>query len=344
MAWRATRMLALPWHLAAVATTARGFEHNPVLASPWLNRKGLHVRRVALAQRIAAARRERLRHLLPWEEAERFARDGILILPRFLEAEAFRRLRREIFGTPLPAREQLQGNALNRLTALSPEVLRHLPETRALIHSPAWRGRLDHVTSQRRTPLTFVQTIFSGHGDGAEDPQTHLHSDTFYPSMKAWLYLQDVPAEDGPFVYVPGSHLATAARLDWEREVSLMGSSAPDPDTRRGSPRVTEGELARLGYGPPKVCAVPANTLVIADTYGFHARARAARPSARVSLFAQGRCNPFLPLGRVSPFNLPVLRDREASAYWSLSDRLAEWGIRGQPWPLVGTLRATEKR
>lgn len=334
-------MLALPWHLAAVASTARGFERNPVLASPWLNRRGLHMRRVALAQRIAADRRQRLRHLLPAEEADRFARDGILVLRDFLDPEAFRRLRGEVLETPLPAREQLQGDALNRLAALSPGVLRQLPETSALVHSAAWRGRLDHVTSQRRAPLAFVQTIFSGHGHGPRDPQTRLHSDTFYPSMKAWLYLDDVPAEDGPFVYVPGSHVATPARLDWEQEVSL-GHGSPDPDTRRGSPRVTEGELARLGYGSPVVCAVPAGTLVIADTYGFHARARAMRPSVRVALFAQGRCNPFLPVARLSPFNLPVLRDSEAWALWSLSDRLARWGLRGQPWPSVGTLRATD--
>jgi hypothetical protein len=66
-----------------------------------------------------------------------------------------------------------------------------------------------------------VQTIFPQVLPAPPDPQTALHSDISYPSMKAWLYLTDVALEDGPFVYVPGSHRATPARLAWERTKSL---------------------------------------------------------------------------------------------------------------------------
>ena len=51
----------------------------------------------------------------------------------------------------------------------------------------------------------------------------------------------------------------------------------------------------RLGFGEPKAFAVPQNTLVVADTVGFHARGLSARPSVRVEIWAYGRRNPFLP-------------------------------------------------
>jgi hypothetical protein len=34
--------------------------------------------------------------------------------------------------------------------------------------------------------------------------------------MKAWLFLDDVALEDGPFADVAGSHRLTPARLAWE--------------------------------------------------------------------------------------------------------------------------------
>ena len=39
---------------------------------------------------------------------------------------------------------------------------------------------------------------------GLPDPQTDLHTDTFHPTVKAWLFLTDVAADAMPFVYVPG--------------------------------------------------------------------------------------------------------------------------------------------
>ena len=45
------------------------------------------------------------------------------------------------------------------------------------------------------------------------DPQTDLHIDTFHPTVKAFYFLTDVADDEGPFVYVPGSHRLTDARF-----------------------------------------------------------------------------------------------------------------------------------
>ncbi|WP_426956233.1 phytanoyl-CoA dioxygenase family protein [Muricoccus radiodurans] len=324
------RTAMVPWHLMAIATSSRSFAHNPFLGSDRLNRWGLHARRVAMAQRLAASRRARLARDLSPEDAAAFDRDGIVVKPDFLPPDRFARLKAEIEALRAPAREVQQGGALSRLIPLSPAVLAQLPETRALVNEPGWRGLLNYVASTRHGPVLFIQTIISHVGGRVDDPQTELHSDTFYPSMKCWLYLHDVAEEDGPFVYAPGSHRATPRRLWWERARSLSWRGG-DEHSGRGSLRVSAEMLRRLGYGAARAYPVRANTLVIADTYGFHARGPSARPSVRIALWAQGRRNPFLPWAGLSPTSLDYVRDRQAVAFWAIRDTLARLGL-GRPY------------
>ncbi len=151
----------------------------------------------------------------------------------------------------------------------------------------------------------FIQTIFTQVDDGPTDPQTSMHIDTFHPTMKAWLLLEDVAEEDGPLTYVPGSHLRTPRREVWERRLSIRAS---DPKTRKtgGAFRITKPQMARLRSAKPKRFAAPANTLIVADTYGFHARRRSAGPSMRLEIWAYSRGNPFAPWTRfdLSPARL----------------------------------------
>ena len=57
----------------------------------------------------------------------------------------------------------------------------------------------------------------SNRGAEGPDPQLELHSDTFHPSLKAWLFLTDVPEDGRPLTYVAGSHRLTPDRLAWEK-------------------------------------------------------------------------------------------------------------------------------
>lgn len=127
---------------------------------------------------------------------------------------------------------------------------------------------------------------------GVPDPQCALHRDTFHPTVKAWLYLQDVPVEAGPLVYVPGSHRLDAARLAWEHQRSMLACATPRQ--RGGAFRISERELTALGLGPAQPLPVGANTLIVADTFGFHARGRSAARSTRAEVWALGRRSPFV--------------------------------------------------
>ncbi len=323
------RLARLPGQALALAGSARAFCDNPLLGSDRLNRLGLHARRVALAQGAAAARRRWLAGGVSAADRATFDRDGIVVKRDFLPPERFARLRAELLGLRAPAREHAQGDVLNRLLALPPAVLGGLPETRAVLASGAWRGLLAYVAASRMPPLVFVQSIFAQHREAPPDPQVVLHSDTFFPMVKAWLYLDDVGEGEGPFQYVAGSHRASPARLAWEQARSLDWRGA-DAMSRRGSLRVRPEELAGLGLGPAVQHVVPANTLVVADTYGFHARTQGAAGTVRIALWGQAHSTPFAPVPLPSPRRL--LGGREAVLAWALQDWLAARGLAHRHW------------
>jgi hypothetical protein len=185
-------------------------------------------------------------------------------------------------------------------------------------------------------PLFYIQTILSHVKEGAPDPQTNFHSDTFHPSLKAWFFLTDVAEDEGPFCYVPGSHILTPERLEWEREMSISAASNRDSYSARGSFRASPEDIQRMKLKPPVAFAVPANTLVIGDTVGFHARGHSARPSRRLEIWAYGRRNPFLPWTGLDPLSLPGIADSRIPAMWKGLDRLQAMGLARNSWVDMG--------
>jgi hypothetical protein len=257
--------------LAALATGAKSYRDNPVIGSVALNRLGLHVTRVRLAHAMAERRRRKLQPLVDADDVAAFARDGFILKRNFLAPEEFAALKQEVFRFKAPARHLTQGDAVTRRIALDAPALARLPAVRAFVRSRGWRDLVSYVGSFTSEPQLYIQTIFSHARAADPDPQTQLHADTFHPTVKAWLFLTDVAHDDGPLVYGPGSHRPTARRLVWERRMSIRASQHTDFLSERGSPRVDRTELRALGLSEPQALAVPENTLVVADTFGFHA-------------------------------------------------------------------------
>ena len=294
--WAAiARGLAAPLHLAALFTAAKSFRDNPILGSAALNRRGLHLHRRLIAGKLGAARRERLEHLIPTNDRAAFERDDFVLRQGFLDPDTFAAFRSEIMGLVSPAREAVIDNTLTRLIPLDGPTLRAMPTVRAVLDGPTYRGLIDYVGSFRRRPALYVQTVYSNHCEGPRDIQSFLHADTFHPTVKSWFFLDDVEADAAPFTYVPGSHRDTRRRLAWERRCSIAARASPDRMHSEGSFRVSEPELARMGYPPPRRLPVGANTLVVADTKGFHARGDTARSARRIAIYVTSRPNPFLP-------------------------------------------------
>lgn len=330
------------WDSMALATQAKSFESNHLLGNSKLNQLGLHRFRVQLAANMAARRRAKLSKLIHPTDVESFRNNGFILRENFLAADEFEQLKKELFTTPLETRETLQGDTVTRRMALDAKSLNILPITQKLLHSDEWKNLLNYVASFKVQPICYLQVIFSHVRKAKADPQTNLHSDTFHSSAKAWLFLEDVADDEGPFVYVPGSHHLNPERLNWEQQKSETMTAKTDAMTRRGSFRVSEEEVLQLGYAKAKSFSVKANTLVIADTYGFHARGKSLRPSMRIELWAYARRNPFVPWLGGDPLSLPFLRSNLVPLYWSGLDFLEKKYQRNNPWKKVGKKCATD--
>jgi hypothetical protein len=333
-----TRMLAqlgraamLPVWTAQLLSGTKSFERNRLIGSRRLNERGLHVARVTLAHRIAAARRRRLEGLVSAADRQDFARDGFIVRRDFLPPAEFALLLDEIKAYRGKLREITEGDTIMRKIALAPAALTAMPALGRLLRLPEWCGRIRYIGSRDAAPVVWIQSILRHACDGPPDPQTALHADTFHPTVKAWLFLTDVAADAGPFTYVPGSHRLTPERLAWERRMSLAAAQSPDHEIRQGSFRIDRDELPALGLPPPRIFAVPANTLVVADTFGFHARGPSAGRSLRVEVWAYGRRTPFVPWAAFDPWTGAALARRSLLG-WQLGDLVERAGIKPHRW------------
>jgi hypothetical protein len=325
------RAAMVPLWTAQLITGAKSFERNRLIGSRRLNEKGLHTARVSLAHRLAARRRDRLAGLVSAADREDFARDGFVVRRNFMVPAEFAALLGQLHAYRGMLREIVEGDTVMRKIALGREARTALPALAPLLRSPEWRGLIRYVGSRDAEPVVWIQSILRHAADGPPDPQTALHADTFHPTVKAWLFLTDVAADAGPFTYVPGSHRLTPARLAWERRMSLAAAGSPDAETRQGSFRADLGDLAEMGLPEPRIFAVPANTLVVADTFGFHARGPSAGRSLRVEIWAYGRRSPFVPWAAFDPWTGAGLA-RRSLVGWRLGDVLERAGVKPHRW------------
>src|SRR5262245_57653720 len=98
-----------PLWIVALATDAKSFARNLIIGNRFLNRWGLHQRRVVLAAKIAAGRRKHLGTALSPQDLEDFRRDGYVVKPDLLPARDFDCLREEVFGFTWNTLELRQG-------------------------------------------------------------------------------------------------------------------------------------------------------------------------------------------------------------------------------------------
>jgi hypothetical protein len=328
------RWLLFPVWLVQLATGAKSFLDNPLIGSRRLNRLGLHRARVRLADALCRWRRRRLARAVRADWVAAFARDGFVVVHDVVPPEEFPALRDAILRHEAEAREMRQGDAITRRMAIDPAMLAAIPALRQLLSRPDIAALMHYVAGYRIAPLHYVQTIVSNVDGDAPDPQEVLHADSFHSSLKSWLFLNPVEADKGPFCYVRGSHRFTAERLAWEHGRSLANPQDIDRLSARGSPRLQPGDLAAMKLPDAEALAVPANTLVVADTVGFHARGAAIGRTERVEIWSYARRNPFLPWLGGDPLSLPGVAERRVGWLWAFRDRFA--AQIGQPWQPVG--------
>jgi len=252
-----------------------------------LNKKGLHVYRSLLANKIYQSRNYSQK-----KEIDVLNKKGILIIDNFLSDKEFKKVE----DTFLKVKEQFPDG--KHIKAKVSNFFNNNLDYLNLIKECA------HVKEFSDDTLDNVpRSEFWYHKHESNDPQYNFHSDTFHPTIKCWLYIEDITEEQGPFQYIPFSNLYTKTRMLWDYENSNMNSDddlwrkRAEPNGRLGSFRIHSNsstdielkELKRMGYEANISSCAPKNTLVIANTFGYHKRGIGEVGTFRSTLTSQYR-------------------------------------------------------
>jgi hypothetical protein len=117
------------------------------------------------------------------------------------------------------------------------------------------------------------------------DSQKVLHTDNFYATHKIWYFFDDVTEDHGPLVFAAGTSRFSLRRGIFEYVSSLFY------DSQNVAWRPSQKWINFLKISP-QLLTVPANTLVIANTHGFHRRGDAVPDMERRQIHFRVRINP----------------------------------------------------
>ncbi len=253
--------------------------------SPLANRLGLQLARTfVMNRRIGRACRQRRSKEHPAYTA--LARDGVASMPNFLPPEVFRSIVAEFdaarqAGLLVTAPCVEDNGVIEDLVAVGKH-RQHFPVTyRTFSDNQSLRDLVGDIIG--RTPDT-TSLIISVARQSLEPTSparligsNYIHADIHFPSVKAWLYLNDIDESNGAFVFAPGSQRITLGRLGYEYEASVRvarakADGAVHTTVPYGLARMPRpDQLRRMGI-VEKSFVGKANTLVIANTMGFHRR------------------------------------------------------------------------
>ena len=329
------KLLLFPVWIIQLFTQAKSFRSNPVIGSLLLNRCGLHVVRIVLAQSIMRLRFEMLGMGVDKTLKQSFYRDGYMVIENALPDAQFQQIKNEVANIDAEVRECLQGDTLTHRILIDEQSKQDLPACNAMLQSKDYLSLHKFASGKNSRPVSYIQTIKNHFVDGPADPQKNLHSDTFHPTMKSWYFLDDCNADNGPFTYLPGSQRLTLARLKWEYKKSITIAQQGDRYSSNGSFRATPEDLSSMGLGEPIGLSVPANTLVIANTHGFHRRGDAARRSMRTEIWSISRSNPFNPFPGIDLPALSRLQNKALTLYRQHCDKKAAARGTQSSWHIV---------
>ena len=234
---------------------------------PWLDRPGLHDRRLTPHQRA-------------WR------RDGVVIMPKMLSDEEIDPY------VAVRSKLGLQGGWH------SPTPYLHVPELRSLALAPKLMRILRDLLGEDmmlHLCLTgWVSTERDWHQDDYLNPG---HVNSYYAAV--WIALDDIAAESGPFEYIPGSHRWRLMRQARVRRF-LTPEEEASRDPRTGAefwPKLSERfvvpaiarEIARRKIAPVPVSRPPRRCIDLAQPPDAPrvacARSRCGSQIADLSLF-----------------------------------------------------------
>ena len=128
------------------------------------------------------------------------------------------------------------------------------------------------------------------------DPQYEMHLDSFCNTIKVWMYDGNLTKKSGLLSFFPKSHKLSIKKLEWLYKISCSKVGLKEPSFRLKNKYFKD--YSKLKFALP---LKKQKTVVIANTFMFHARSKAKPGTTRVAYRIQGnndggikRHNPFL--------------------------------------------------
>jgi hypothetical protein len=277
-----------------IGALGRLFSQDKIIENRALNRLGAQALRAVIAHGLYRARPVRVPSFVATEVSE-LLENGVILMHDFLPAEHFAKVRAEcswLRGQTDRLQTRRDGWAVWQGVPIRTVPLERMTATHEFFRDPRLRAILTAAEQRPLGPVAdHADFETMTYDDSTEvDRQTQLHSDCFFNTHKAWLYLDEVKDGDGPHVYVKGSHRLTLKRLEFIYRDSF-GEDYPEKSPSR---RITPEEMTRLGV-TETVVTCPSNTLMIVNTCGYHRRLRGEHGRKRSGLSFFFRANPFAP-------------------------------------------------
>lgn len=271
---------------------ARGFtfETTPYhVGSVWEHRLGYQMLRILSGNALNGLRTGAVPEQLK-TQFQQLQTDGILKIDQFLPQQEFDAIKTlahtqaEAHMNYRPLRASNSGVMLHGQIPVNKNS--NAAAIMKLTQHPSLKGLLEasHGRQLTQEPTVFIDHFQRPKGAAPvdNDIENLLHSDLHLPTYKAWLFLEPVTLDNGPFYYVKGSHKWSMARLKHEYrkgilEAKLRHAKKPfhaDSIVTRGAHQrvvLTSDEIAKMGIVETPFFGAE-NTLVIANTLGFHRR------------------------------------------------------------------------
>lgn len=209
-------------------------------------------------------------------------RDGIVVIPDFLPKEQFEALKKE-FDESYSGWNPLEydiSKLTNRQKVFN-EYFENIAEKFIQPDTPAFmnffvnnKDILDISCAavhrkNRLVPHRHFWYLQRRNLDNENASNLHSaafpHADVPYPTVKVFLYLNDVDESNAAYIYARGSHKMSLKRLFFEYKLSIKYAKTKNDI-------VTEEDLLnKLGYKCEHICG-KANTLFISNNMGYHNR------------------------------------------------------------------------
>ena len=131
------------------------------------------------------------------------------------------------------------------------------------------------------------------------DSQNQIHMDRAHPTIKWFLYTNNVSAKNGAFCYSKGSHVPTKEKLQFLYKISCMTHKNKEINQHLdkhalGAIRVAKNNkimetkmIEQMKFEPCNPLEYDSYTLIIADTSGFHKRGVINKGEKRTVLLNQ---------------------------------------------------------